>query len=128
MVRGSVPALFQQFYAAELLQYDATRVGRRTPPAVVRFAFSSVLIAQHTQFAFLVPAQPVRAKQPRTSLITGRNRAPVRHGSPDQLVNLFYCLNLRPDNTHRLNLVHLELSSMDRPLYDPVVLRSPSEK
>ena len=68
MVRGRAPAVVQQFHAPELLQHNAAPVGRRTRRLKSAFAFSSVLIAQHTQFAFLVPSQAVRAKQPRTSL------------------------------------------------------------
>ena len=100
MVRGRAPAVIQQFHVPELFQHDAAPVGRRPARLKSAFAFSAVLIAQHTQFTFFIPAQPVRAKQPRTSMIAGRNRVPVRHGSPDQLVNLFDRLNLRPDNTH----------------------------
>lgn len=104
MMGGRAPAVIHQFYAPELLQHDAAPVGRRTRRLKSAFAFSSVLIAQHPQFAFLVPAQPVRAKQPRALVITGGNRALVRHGSPDQFVDLFDCLNLRPDNTHSFHI------------------------
>jgi len=71
------------------------------------FAFSPVLIAQPTHFAFLVPAQPVRAKQPWESVIAGRHRAPVCHGSPDQPINFLHCLNLRLNNTHNFHVTAL---------------------
>ena len=74
MVWRCAPTTFQQLHSSELLQHNAAPVGRRTCRLKSAFTFSAVLIAQHTQFAFLVPTQPVRAKQPRESVIAGSNR------------------------------------------------------
>ena len=101
MVCRCVPAIVQQqLHCSELLQHNAAPVGRRTRRLKTAFAFSAVLIAQHTQFVFLVPAQPVRAKQPRQSVIAGSNRVPIRYSSPEQTINLFHDLDLRLNNTH----------------------------
>ena len=108
MVWRCVPAIVLQLHSSELLQYNAAPVGGRTGRLESAFAFSAVLIAQYTHFAFFIPAQPVRAKQPRESVIAGRNRAPLRHGSPDQPINILYGLDLRLNNTHIFTLLHLE--------------------
>ena len=108
MVWRCVPPIVQQLHSSELLQYNTAPVGRRTRWLKSAFAFSAVLIAQYTQFAFLVPAQPVRAKQPRKSVVDGGNRVPARHSSPDQPVNLFHCLDLRLNNTHGIEHEILE--------------------
>src|SRR6187402_1087467 len=105
MVWRCVPVIVvQQLHCSEFLQRNAAPVGRRTRRLKSAFAFSAVLTAQYTDFASSVTAQSVRAKQPRESVIAGRNRAPVRHGSPDQPVNLFHCLDLRLNNTHNFHV------------------------
>ena len=71
MVRRCAPTTVQQLHSSELFQHNAAPVGRRTRRSA--FTFSAVLIAQHTQFAFLVSAS-LWAKQPRESVIAGSNR------------------------------------------------------
>src|SRR5215203_3059983 len=105
MVWRCVPAIVQQqLHSPEFLQHNAAPVSRRTRRLKTALAFSAVLIAQDTEFAVLVPAQPVRAKQSWESVIAGGYPAPVRYSSPDQPINLFHCLDLRLYNTHQLHV------------------------
>jgi hypothetical protein len=124
MIWRRAPAVVQQLHSSELLQNNAAPVCRRTGRLKSAFAFSAVLVAQHTHFAFLVPAQPVRAKQPRESVIAGGNRTLARHGGPDQPVNLFHCLDLRLNNTPDSHVNASQGVSSNRvpAFYDPVVL------
>jgi hypothetical protein len=58
------------------------------------------LIAEYAKLPFPIPAQSVWTKQSIPALIVGLDWLFIRHGSPDESINLLYCLDLRPDNTH----------------------------
>jgi hypothetical protein len=60
----------------------------------------TVLIAQHTDVALMIPAQPVRAEPSIMAVVDGSKRTPAHHRCPDQSINVLDCLNLRLDNTH----------------------------
>ncbi len=62
--------------------------------------FPSVLIAQYTDVALTIPAQPVRAEPSIMAVVDGSKRTLAHHGRPDQSINLLNRLNLRLDNTH----------------------------
>jgi hypothetical protein len=57
--------------------------------------FPSVLIAQHTDVALTIPAQPVRTEPPVMTEVDGSKRTPAHHGRPDQSINVLDRLDLR---------------------------------
>ena len=59
----------------------------------------TVLITQHTNLAFVIPAQPVGAEPPITAVIDGSNRTFANYGRPDQSINLLDRLDGGLDNT-----------------------------
>ena len=93
------------------------------PPAEVRFHFLRRTDSTTHAVRFLVPTQPVRAKQPRESVIAGSNRAPVRHSSPEQPINLFHCVDFCFNNPHDFHVTAPSSGlRTNAALYDPVVL------
>ena len=63
-------------------------------------AIAAVLVAQYAELPFPIAAQSVRAKQSMPALLVGFDRLFVRHGSPDQPINLLHRLDLRLDDPH----------------------------
>src|SRR4051812_43005816 len=100
MVGRRAPAALDQLYLIEFFQYDATPVRRRARRFKPALALSAELITENTQVPGLIPPQPVRAKQPRPSMILPFDGTPARHGSPDRVVNVLNGLNLRLNNSH----------------------------
>ena len=60
----------------------------------------SVLIAQQTDVALMIPAQPVRAEPSTMAVVDGSKRTLAHYRCPDQSINLLDCLKIRSDNTH----------------------------
>ena len=89
-----------KLHPAEFLHYNATPVCRRTCRFEPAFALSSVLIAEYSQLPLSVATQSVRTKQPMAFVITGFDWAPARNGTPNQSVDIFNRLDLRPNNAH----------------------------
>lgn len=102
MVRRSVPSTFEQLNPTEFLKRDTAPVCRRAGRLQSTATVPTVLIAQHTNLAFVIPAQSVRAEPPIPALIDGPYRKPANHGRPDQSINVLDRLDLRFNNTHRL--------------------------
>jgi hypothetical protein len=63
-------------------------------------AFAAVLVAQCAELPFPIAAQSVRTKQSMPALVVGFDWLFIRHGSPDQPINLLHRLDLRRDNPH----------------------------
>ena len=62
--------------------------------------FSSVLIAQHTDVALMIPAQPVRAEPSIMTVVDGSKRTLAHYGRPDQSINVLDRLDLGLNNRH----------------------------
>ena len=63
---------------AEFLQGNTTPVRRRAVGLQSTAALPGVLVAQHTNLALVIPAQPVRAEPPIAAVIDGSNRTLAR--------------------------------------------------
>ena len=100
MVRRRVPCAVEQLHSAEFLQRQTApvrwRVGRLQPAA----ALTGILIAQHPNPAFVIPAQPMRTEPPVAAVIDGSNRTLAHDGGSDQLINVLDRLDPCLDNTH----------------------------
>ena len=86
MIGRGVPCAFEQLHSTEFLQCDAAPVAWRSGGTQSTAALSSVLIAQHPKFPFVVPAQPMRAKPSIMGIIGGANRTLIDHGRSGQLM------------------------------------------
>ena len=125
MVGRCVPCTFEQLHSAEFLQRNTAPVCRRAGRLQSTATLPSILIAQHTNLAFVIPAQPVRTEPPIAAVIDGSNRTFANHGRPDQSINVLDRLDLRLDNTHLLHDTRLSPgSSMDSIIYNTVILGS----
>jgi hypothetical protein len=82
------------------------------------------LIAENAKLPFPIPDQSVWTKQSMPALIVGLDRLLIRHGSPDESINLLYRQNLRPDTTHSSSQTnkHAQLTSSGAIFYDLVVV------
>ena len=100
MVGCGAPPVLQEFHPAELLERGATPVGRGTRRFQSALALAAILVAQHPKFSGTIPAQPVRAKQPKPLVIDGFYRLLVRYGRPDQPIDVLNSLDSCLDNTH----------------------------
>jgi len=103
MVGRRVPGTFEQLHSAESLQRYTAPVFRRAGRLQSTATLPAILIAQHTNLAVVIPAQPVWAEPPIASVIDSSDRMFANHGRPDQLINVLDRLNPRPDNTHPLH-------------------------
>ena len=63
MVGGGPPSTVKKLHVPELIERDAAPVIRRSGRLQAALAFPAILIAKHSELPFLVPPQPVRAKQ-----------------------------------------------------------------
>jgi hypothetical protein len=63
VVGGGSPSIVKKFHAPELTERDAAPVIRRSRRLQAARAFPPILVAKHSQLPFLVPSQPMRAKQ-----------------------------------------------------------------
>jgi hypothetical protein len=82
-----------------------------------------VLIAQHTDIALMIPAQPVRAEPSIMAVVDGSKRTLAHHGRPDQSINLLNGLDLRLDDTHLFKNIRLPRgTSMGSIFYNTVIL------
>src|SRR5262249_56838438 len=100
MIWGWAPGPFHYFLPAEFLQRHTTPVCRRARRLESALAIAAVLVAQYAELPFPIAAQSVRAKQSMPALVVGFDRLFVRHGSPDQPINLLHRLDLRLDDPH----------------------------
>src|SRR5215472_12254315 len=100
MVGRCPPVALDQLYLTELLQCDAAPVRWRAGRFEPALAFSAVLITENAQVPRLIPAQSVGTKQPRPSMILAFDGTPCRRGTPDQMVDVLNCLDLRLNNSH----------------------------
>ncbi len=107
MIRRRAPGIFHQFHPAEFLQHNTTPVCRRTCWLQPALAFAAVLIAEDAKPSFPIPAQSVRTKQSMPLLVRGFDRLFVRHGSPNQPIDVLHCLDLRLHDTHVNKLNHV---------------------
>src|SRR5215203_1168063 len=100
VIRRGFPRTAQQLYLPQLFENDATPILRRSHRAQTALALATVLIAQHARLAHAIPAQPVRAKQPRKVFIDSADRLLLRYRRPNQPVHVFDRLDLRLDDAH----------------------------
>lgn len=100
MIRRRAPSLIEQFDIAQFLDHQAAPVRWRAGYFESTLASSTVLIAEHPQLSFSVPAQSVRAQQPPASIIARLDWFLIRDCRPDKLIDVIHCLDLRDHNAH----------------------------
>src|SRR5580700_441357 len=88
MVGGGPPSTVKQFHAPKLVERDAAPVIRRSRRLQAALAFPAVLVAKHSQLPFLVPSQPMRAKQTVAIVINRRDRPAGFHCRAHSPVNV----------------------------------------
>jgi protein Tex len=74
MVWCGLPRAVHELHLAELIQCNATPVGRRPRWFQTAFAFSTKLITEHPELTLPVPAQPMRTQQTGPVVINGSYR------------------------------------------------------
>ena len=88
--------------------------------------FPSVLIAQYTDVALMIPAQPVRAEPSIMAVVDGSKRPLAHHSRPDQSIHLLDRLDLGLDNAHSFKDIRLPReTSMRSIIYNTVILVLP---
>src|ERR1017187_8883652 len=123
MVGRCVPNVFEQLHPAEFLQRNAAPVCRRPRCLQSAAALASILVAQHTSLAVVIPAQSVRAEPPFAAMIGGPDGTFANYRRSDQSINFLDRLNPCPDNTHPLhNTRPLPGTAMDSIIYNTVIL------
>jgi hypothetical protein len=100
MIGCRAPRTFEQLYLAQFHQRNTTPVCRRASGLQSTATFPSLLIAQDTDVAWVILAQPVWTEPPIMAVVDGAKRTLAHHGRPDQSINVLDRLDLRLDNTH----------------------------
>src|SRR4051794_22602870 len=122
-IRRSLPRTAQQLSLPQLFENDATPILRRPHRPQTALALATVLIAQHARLAHTIPAQPVRAQQPRKVFIDSADRLLLRYRGPDQPIHVFHRLDLRLDDAHLTFTIAPATLSRDLSIvYNTVVL------
>jgi hypothetical protein len=86
-------------------------------------ALAAILVAGHTELSVRIPAQSMRTKQSRPTLVSSLDRSPVPYVSPYQPVNLLPRLELRRNNRHPFTNTIRKDALCANIFYDPVVTR-----
>jgi hypothetical protein len=102
MVGCCAPCICEQGHSAQLLQRYTPPVSRRAVSLQSTATLPTILIAQHSDLALAIPAQPVGAEPSIPAVIAGSNRTLAHHGHPNQSINVLDRLDPRLDNAHPL--------------------------
>ena len=125
MVRRGLPCAFEQLHSTEFLQGNTTPVCRRAGRLQSPATLPTILITQHTNPAFVIPAQPVGTEPPIPAVIDGSNWTFALHRRPDQSIHVLDCLDPRLNNTHLLHDTRLSPgSSTGSTIYNTVITKT----
>jgi hypothetical protein len=103
MIRRALPGIFEHLHSAEFLQRNTTPVCWRAGHLQSTVTLPAILVAQHTDLALTIPAQPVRTEPPLPALIDRSDRAFAHHRPPDQPINVLDRLDPGLNNSHLIS-------------------------